>query len=125
MSSSPPDRRMAPGFSQIATALKRGANLPEFGEQHDVEHLAQVPRPAGAAGAALEADDPLHRGDVVEAPAAEIVLEIDQLLGELIDLPMRRRFAVDRFPGREHGGVLLPGRAPLATRAIASDRKAA
>jgi hypothetical protein len=63
--------------------------MPEFGEELGLEHpleVAYAPRPPGPP---LEADDALHGGHVVEAPAAEIVLEVDELLGQLVELPMR------------------------------------
>ena len=43
----------------------------------------------------------LHRGDVIEAPAAEVVFHIHQFFGEVIQVP-RRRVAVDGEPGGEH-----------------------
>ena len=71
-------------------ALKLGPDVPKLRKKHDLQHAAEIGDTRSAAGAALETDDPLDRRHMVEAPAAEIVLEIDQLLGELIELPMLR-----------------------------------
>ena len=73
-------------------------DLPEFGEQHDVEHLSQIGNPRRTTGALLEFDDPLHRRHMVETPAAEIVLEIHQLFRELVQLPEPGRVLIDRQP---------------------------
>ena len=82
-----------------ASDLEIRAQLPDLGEQHDVEHLAQVADAAGAAGAALEADHALDRRHVAEAPEPEHVLEVGQLLAELVQVPVRLRVAVDDEPG--------------------------
>ena len=39
---------------------------------------------------------------MVETPASEIILEIDQLLGELVEHPVRFRRLVDDTPGLQH-----------------------
>src|SRR6201987_5265489 len=103
---------------------KLGPHLPELRKQHDIEHLAQIADATGAAGATLQSDDALDRGDVVEAPAAKIILEVDELFGELIDLPMRLRRSVDHLPGLDHGGILLPLVAPIVSLRIRADGKA-
>ncbi|EAQ12631.1 hypothetical protein RB2654_15135 [Rhodobacterales bacterium HTCC2654] len=72
--------------------------MPEFRKEFDVEHLAQIGHAGCAAGAAFEADHPFDRGDVVEAPAPEIVLEIDQFLGQFVKRPMRAHVAIDGRP---------------------------
>src|ERR1700686_1812466 len=82
--------RCRSGLSQLRP------DLPEFGEQHHVQHLPQIENTRGAASAPLESDDPLDCRDVVEAPAAEIVLEIPQLFGQLIQFPVTCRFPVHR-----------------------------
>ena len=79
--------------------LETGAQVPEFGEKLDLEHPAQVGDTAGAAGAAFEADDPFDGGHMVEAPAAEVILKIDELFGQFVQFPMRVRGGVDLRPG--------------------------
>src|SRR5258708_36743230 len=59
----------------------------------------------GAAGTGPAANDPLDRGHMPEPPLAEVILEIDQLLGELVELPMMRRVAIDRDPRRLEGWI--------------------
>ena len=93
----------APTFARNPTrseaSSKIRAQLPDLGEQDDVEHLPQVADAAGAAGAALEADHALDRRHVAEAPEPEHVLEVGQLLAELVQVPVRFRVAVDDEPG--------------------------
>ena len=43
----------------------------------------------------LESDNPLDGGDVVESPAAKVILEIHQLFGKFIQFPEARRFSID------------------------------
>ena len=79
--------------------------MPKLGEKLDREHLLEIVDPARPAGAALEADDALDRSDMVEPPAAKVVLEIDEFFGKLIKPPMRFRRAVDLGPCRLDGGI--------------------
>ena len=72
---------------------------PDFREKHHIQHFSQVTDPAGAAGAALEADDPLHRGDVPESPQTKSVFQVGQLFAELVQIPMVIGGAVDLKPG--------------------------
>ena len=55
-----------------------------------VERVAQVADARRAAGAALEADDALDRGHMAEAPLPEEVLQVDQLLRQLVEVPVSR-----------------------------------
>src|SRR5438445_13824013 len=91
---SAPRAERAPRRSEI------GAQLPDLGEQHDVEHLAQIADARGAAGAALESDDALDRGHMAEAPEAKRILEVGELLAELVQVPVRLRIAIDHEPCR-------------------------
>src|SRR3569623_2049756 len=83
-----------------------GPHVPQFGEQLDLEHLAQIGDALSPAGAALEPDHALDRGDVVEPPAPEIILEVDQLLGELVRRPMLLGRQIYPAPGSLHLGAL-------------------
>src|SRR5690606_14853972 len=76
---------------------------------------------AGSPRAALQADHALHRGDVVEAPAAEIVLEIDQLLGQLVKLPVAVRLVIDRPPRLQNGLAFRARFAPVGAPAVRAD----
>src|SRR5438105_3020535 len=93
---------------------KDGADAPQFGNQLDLEHPLEIADPAGAAGASLEADHALHRRHVVEAPAAKVILEIDQLLGELIEHPVGFGRLIDAAPGLQHALVEMMGFAHVA-----------
>jgi hypothetical protein len=46
---------------------------------------------AGAAGAALEADRPLHGLEVPEPPELEVLLQVDELLAGLVGGPVLLR----------------------------------
>ena len=62
--------------------------MPEFREQLDIEHPAQIRHSGGAARPTPEADHAFDGGDVIEPPAAEIILQIDELLAEFIECPV-------------------------------------
>jgi ATP-dependent DNA ligase len=51
---------------------------PEFRKELDLQHSLEVAASRRAACAPLEAEDALDRRDVVETPASEIILEVDQ-----------------------------------------------
>src|SRR5262245_11459874 len=82
----PPAWRLESGDIGIAMTwtLEPRPQVPQLGEEPDVEPPAQIRDPRGAAGAGAEADDPLDRRHVAEAPLADEVLEVDQLLGQLV-----------------------------------------
>ena len=72
--------------------------MPEFGEQFHLQHGAQIFDTTRAAGAAFKADYAFDRGNVVEAPAAEIIFQIDEFFRELIQAPVFFRRAIDNRP---------------------------
>lgn len=76
--------------------------VPQLGEQHDIEHLTQIRRVRRPARALLHADDALHRRHIAEAPLPEHVFEIDEFFGHFIKLPVRFRIAIDGEPRRFH-----------------------
>src|ERR1700721_729916 len=78
--------------------LQFGPDLPKLGKQHHVQHAPQIGNARRSASAALEADDPFDRRHMIEAPAAEVILEIHQLFGELIELPKTGGIAIHRLP---------------------------
>ena len=85
-------RRLQPGSHSRAHA-------PEFWEELDLQHALEVGDARRAARAAFEADDALDRGDVIETPAPEIILEVDQLFRELVEVPVLGGVVVDDPPG--------------------------
>src|SRR5262245_57066122 len=111
------DRRVEPGDDNRAAVetnwLEQRPHLPQLGEEDDVEGLAQLADAGGAAGAALVADDPLHRLDVAEAPLLEGILEVDPLLGQLVEVPVAAGVAIDREPGVAHRRITAIGRRPV------------
>src|SRR6516225_9240865 len=74
-------------------------HAPEFGKEFDLQHALEVGDARGAACASLEADDALDRRDVVETPAPEIVLEVDELFRELVEIPVMGWISIDLSPG--------------------------
>src|SRR5205823_5858837 len=103
--------------------LKLCSQLPEFRKKLDLEHLAQVGDARRAAGSTLQADDALDRRDVVEAPAAEIVLEIDQFFRQFVEQPVLRRRCVDGLPGRQNLVVWRALDAPVGSARVFADVK--
>src|SRR6185503_10427093 len=98
--------------------------VPELGEQADLERLAQIHHALGAARAALEADDALDRRQVAETPLREAVLEVDELLGELVEVPVLLGVAVDLQPSLLDALVVLGGPAPGALEPLGRDLEA-
>jgi hypothetical protein len=72
------------------------AQRSDFGEEHGVQHLAQVAHATCAAGDALEADHALYRGDMLKAPQAKGVLQIGEFFAQLLQAPMVLGIAVER-----------------------------
>ena len=55
----------------------------------------------------------------------EMILEIDQLCGQLVQVPMGFRVAVDGEPGAVHGIVRLMNVTPISLRLAGIDTEAA
>src|SRR5688572_13836556 len=82
------------------TVSHRRAHGPELREKPELEQLGQVSHPARAARTALVTDDPLHSLHVAEAPELELVIEVDELLGELVQVPVLLGVVVHGEPRR-------------------------
>ena len=67
----------------------------------------------------------LYRLHVAEPPLLEPILDVDQLFGKFIKLPMLVGIAVDGEPRRMHAVVGLIGLSPVALYPVVGDRKAA
>lgn len=94
--------------------LEGGADGPEFGEESEIESFLEVGDAGGAAGAGFEADDALDGFDVAEAPLMEDVFEVDEFFGEVVELPVFFRVAVDVEPGGFYFGGGGVGLFPVA-----------
>src|SRR5258708_20780718 len=94
--------------------LERGARAPQLGEELDVEHAPQVIHSRGAAGAALQPDHALDRRRVAEAPLPKGVLEVHQLLGQFVEVPVRPGRAIALHPRLAGPFVVGVYGAPLA-----------
>src|SRR6185437_1685053 len=94
------ESRARPGIERRAgrRELHGRADLPELGKELELERLREVGHPARAPGAGLVADDPLHRLQVMAAPQLKLVVEVDQPLGELVQVPVLFRVVVDTEP---------------------------
>src|ERR1700730_7172235 len=68
--------------------LHRSPDLPQLRKELELQRLRQVGDPTAAAGTGLVANDALHRLQMVTAPQLEVVIEIDQPLGELVEVPV-------------------------------------
>src|SRR5690349_11914486 len=93
--------RMARRVSAACTGdpwLQIGAQLPDFREQHHVEHLAQVAHAACAASTALEADHAFHCGHMAKTPEPESVFKVGEFLAQLVQVPVVVRVSVHRKP---------------------------
>jgi hypothetical protein len=84
---------------------ERGPDVPQLRKKSGPQRFPEIGDAGGAAGAAFGADDALDRRHVAEPPLLEPVLEIDQLLGQFIDVPMGLRVAIDLDPGVAHRRV--------------------
>ncbi len=60
-----------------------------------------------------------------EAPALEVIFEIDQLFGQLVEIPMRLGVAIDLGPGRLNLARHLPRRSVIASQHLGRDGEAA
>jgi alkylation response protein AidB-like acyl-CoA dehydrogenase len=100
---------------RAADLFELGADVPQFGEEDPAGDLLQIADPGGAAGATFLADDPRDHLEVAVAPQRIGLVEIDQLLGELIGVPMGLRRLVDLLHGREDRRVadVRPGHVAL------------
>src|SRR5690606_16009673 len=98
---------------------------PDLREEADIDHALQIADAAGAARAALESDDPLDRHTVAEAPGLELVLEVHQALGQLVEIPVALGIPVDLGPRRAHRLVRRARLGPVALELVAVDLEAA
>src|SRR5256714_11440 len=80
----------------------RGPDLPQLRKELELQRLGEIGNAAGAAGAGLVADDALDGLQVMAAPQLEVVVEIHQALGELVQVPARFRVVIHAEPGASH-----------------------
>src|SRR5213082_3287484 len=77
----------------------RGPDLPQLRKELELQRLGEIGNAAGAAGAGLVADDALDGFQVMAPPQLEVVVEIHQALGELVQVPARFRVVIHAEPG--------------------------
>src|SRR2546430_10922574 len=80
----------------------RGPDLPQLRKELELQRLGEIGNATGAAGAGLVADDALDGLQVMAAPQLEVVVEIHQSLGELVQVPARFRVVIHAEPGAGH-----------------------
>src|SRR5450631_1472040 len=105
--------------------LDRRANGPELREEAQLQGLRKIGDAARPPGAALVADDALDGLHVRVAPQLEVVVEVDELLGELVKIPVRLRAVVNRKPGCCHAIIRDVGLGKIAIEMAVGDREAA
>src|SRR5690242_15151907 len=74
------------------------ANRPQFRIKRQIQRFLQIAHAARSAGARLVADDAFDRLHMAEAPEMKAVFEIDELLGQFVQIPMRVHVAIDKPP---------------------------
>src|ERR1700733_13549591 len=87
--------RRPPG-GKPARASHRGTDLPQLREKLELQRLGKVGHPAGTR---LVADDALDRLQVMAAPQLEVLIQVDQPLGELVQVPVLVGVVIDPEPG--------------------------
>src|SRR5262249_8984361 len=78
------------------------AHAPELRIEGKLQGFAEVGDAGGATGARRVADDALDRFHVTEAPEVESILDVNELLSELVEIPMCVHVAIDRAPHVGH-----------------------
>src|SRR5882762_7698457 len=95
--------RVVPGALRLRQrppcSSHRGPDLPQLRKELELQRLGEIGNAAGAAGAGLVADDALDGFQVMAAPQLEIVVEVHQALGELVQVPARITVVVHAEPG--------------------------
>src|ERR1700716_3786176 len=111
-------------FCRSQTSFNLCTDIDQFRKQGNFEAFSQERHAGGAAGAALEADDPLDGLHMPEAPQLEILLHVDQLLAHVVLGPVALRVFVDGLEDLNYRGVALIGLRPVALHALERDRHA-
>src|SRR3954469_23305547 len=102
-----------------------GPDRVQLGEEREVEDAAQERRAARPAGPAAQADGALDGLEVAEAPELQVVLDVDELLAGLVDVPVLLRGVVDRAEHLDQARVLAVGLAHVALQQVVGHREAA
>src|ERR1700761_1119847 len=102
-----------------------GSRSQQLGEEGQLQRLAEEAYAGGAAGAAAEADDALHRFEMTEAPELEVFFDIDQLLAHLIRLPVLLCVAINFTEDVDQRFVADVRSGPVALQACGGDVVAA
>src|SRR5579862_2276745 len=115
----------ATGTSGRDGGLHGPSDGPQLREKLELERLGEVGDPAGAACAGLAADDALHGLHVRESPQLELVVEVDQALRELVQVPILDRVVVHAEPGLRHLLARLIGLGEVAVHRLSGNREPA
>src|ERR1700749_850790 len=89
---------IAPARRATRTPSHRRPHLPELRKEPEFQRLRQIRHAAGTPGAALVADDALDRLQMMKAPDLELMIQIDEALGELVQVPLLLRVVVHAQP---------------------------
>src|SRR5690606_35379131 len=90
-----PPRPAPSGAGRSRSRPQVATQLPEVRVELPLRAPAQVPHPGAPAGARLVADQPLHHGDVAQAPEPEGLVVLDQRLREEDELVALLHLLVD------------------------------
>src|SRR4051812_751380 len=91
-----------------------GSHVDQLREERLLECALQEPDTARATRPGLEADDALDRLQVAEPPQLKTFLDVDQLLGQFIGLPMSFRIVVDDLEDSDEGMIAFMCQGPVA-----------
>ena len=105
--------------------LEDRPQAPQFGEGALGQGRGEIFDPRRAARALLEADHPLDGDDMLVPPDREGVVDIDQLLGELVEAPVIVGVPIDLRPGRLDRRIGPVGLAPVPLQRARRQREAA
>jgi len=62
--------------------------VPKFREKFDIKHVTQITYTCRSTSTAFEPNNAFNCGYMIKAPTSEVVFEVNQLLTQLIKLPM-------------------------------------
>ena len=91
----------APREKRLETQSGR-SQRPKLGKGALLQRRPKVGRACRAAGPGLVADDPLDRQHMLVPPARKRVVDVDELLGKLVEIEPAIGVAIDFEPGGRH-----------------------
>ena len=112
-------------LSYFCGLSKERPYFPEFREERAFKGSLQVSDAGRTAGTGLVTNDPFYRLHVAESPLLEPIFNVDQFLGELVQIKVVLRFAINRKPYIAHQWVRQVGLTKIAIKHLFWHRMAA